>query len=114
MSDIQVPVTNGCDECRRLRSELRAANERIADLAGQIDWKSKAKILTESEAEGIRAQRESFAQMNEQQNEIAKFLRVHYAAEISRGEHAGLSLATIITKYLARERTAAAKAGVVQ
>ena len=92
------------DEIRTLRSELRAANERIADLANQIDWKSKAKILTESEAEGIADLRKQFDAMKNEQDRIARFFRNYYSAEIERGEHAGLSLAEVVCKYLARER----------
>jgi len=76
---IQIPVHNDEDalraENRTLRSELRAANERIADLASQIDWKSKAKILTEAEAAGIADLRAQFETLNDEQNKIVKYIR---------------------------------------
>ena len=104
MSEIQVPVTNGCEECKKLRNDLRAANERVADLAGQIDWKSKAKILTEDEERGITELRGMFTAMKEEQDRIAKFFRNYYSAEIERGEHAGMKLSEIVCRYLAKER----------
>lgn len=104
----------GKSENKQLRSELRAANERIADLAGQSDWKSKAKILTEDEERSITELRASFDAMNAEQNEIAKYLRRYYADEIARGEHAGMSLVEILKRYLSRERQATAKAGGAQ
>ncbi len=73
------------EENRTLRSELRAANERIADLAGQIDWKSKAKILTESEAEGIADLRAQFENLNDSQNKIVKYLRDSFPASLGTG-----------------------------
>lgn len=87
-------------EIRTLRSELRAANERVADLAGQIDWKSKAKILTEAEAAGIADLRAQFEALNDSQNQIAKFLRDNYSAEITNGSHNGRSLSNIVCGYL--------------
>ena len=102
------------DELRTVRSELRAANERIADLASQIDWKSKSKILTESEAENIAAQRREWEGMNDQQNVIGRFLRDHYAAEIASGAHNGRSLADLICGYLGELKALKAKQGAVQ
>jgi phage host-nuclease inhibitor protein Gam len=104
MSEIQVPVTNGCEECRKLRSELRAANERNADLAGQIKQHAESRVIAPYEEEAIREQGRAFTAMNDQQNEIAKYLREHYAKEIARGEHAGMPLVEVLKRYLSRER----------
>jgi hypothetical protein len=102
------------DELRTVRSELRAANERIADLASQIDWKSKAKILTESETERINEQARAFNAMNDERNTIAKYLRTEYAAEIASGAHNGRSLAEIICGYLGELKALKTKQGAVQ
>lgn len=92
------------DEIRTLRSELRAANERIADLSGQIKQHGESRVIAPYEEEAIREQARAFTAMNDQQNEIAKYLREYYAQEIARGEHAGMSLAEVIKRYLSRER----------
>lgn len=102
------------DELRTARSELRAANERIADLQAQIKQHGESRVIAPYEEEAIREQARAFAAMNDQQNEIAKFLRTNYASEISNGEHAGMSLVDVIKRYLSRERQATAKTGVVQ
>lgn len=92
------------DEIRTLRSELRAANERIADLSGQIKQHGESRVIAPYEEEAIREQARAFNAMNDQQNEIAKYLRTHYAQEIARGDHSGISLAEVIKRYLSRER----------
>ena len=84
------------EENRTLRSELRAANERIADLASQIDWKSKAKILTEAEAEGIADLRAQFETLNDSQNHIVKYLRDNFPQSLGTAP----SLSAIVISLL--------------
>lgn len=99
---------------RIIRSELRAANDRIADLSSQIDWKSKAKILTEGEAENIAAQRREWEAMNNEQNAIARFFRDHYGSEIASGAHSGRSLSSVVCQYLGELKALKAKQEPVQ
>lgn len=47
---------------------------------------------------------QSFLQLNEEVNQIAKFLRIEYAREIETGQHGGLSLSQAVIRYLSRER----------
>lgn len=102
------------DEISTLRSELRAANERIADLSGQIKQHGESRVIAPYEEEAIREQARGFNAMNDQQNEIAKYLREHYAQEIARGEHAGMTLVEVLKRYLSRERQFSASKAAVQ
>lgn len=87
-------------ENRTLRSELRAANERIADLAGQIKQRGESRVIAPYEEEAIREQARAFAACNDEQNKLGKYLRENFARQISRGEHNGLGLADICIRYM--------------
>ena len=83
------------------RDDLR---KRYSDLFVEyntvLQERDVARIALASAAQSYQ----SFVQLNEQQNQIAKFLRLNYAAEIEAGEHGGMTLAQILSRYLARER----------
>ena len=86
--------------------ENRALRHRVADLASQLKERGESRLMAPHEEEAIRGMKQSFDAMNEQQNQIAKFLRGHYADEINRGEHNGLDFAAVVIRYLQRERDA--------
>lgn len=70
------------DENRTLRSELRAANERIADLAGQIKQHSESRVIAPYEEEAIREQGRAFEAINTEMNRITKHVRDSFPASL--------------------------------
>jgi hypothetical protein len=90
------------EKIKVLASENAGLRERIEDLSAQLTKARASRLLSPSEEEAIARLRAEHHEMNQQQNQIALFLRHNFAEEIVRGEHAGMSLVDVITKYLSR------------
>ena len=99
-------------EIGRLKMENAGLRDRNADLVGQIDWHSKAITISPENLEAMQCQRNEFDAMKHEQDEIAKFLRIAYANEISAGAHNGRSLSDVVTAYLGELKELRKKASV--
>lgn len=89
---------------RRHRGAAEALNKRykhlLAEYNSVLQERDAARIALASATQSYQ----SFVQLNEQQNQIAVFLRLNYQAEISSGAHGGMTLAQVVIRYLGRER----------
>lgn len=72
-------------ELRTARSELRAANERVADLAGQIKQHGESRVIAPYEEEAIREQGRAFESCNDQQNKIVRYVRDNFPEALGTG-----------------------------
>lgn len=101
-----------------LRAKCAGKDSEIVSLWVQLNEEKEKWRLVEAELEERRQavqgmetalasanqNYQSFLQLNEEVNQIAKFLRVEYAREIETGQHSGLSLSQAVIRYLSRER----------
>ena len=97
--------------CKNLVIEHRLYRERNVDLAAQVQelcGLNGTKLMTPAQLEGIATMRAEHAEMAAEQRKIGLYLRREFAAEIERGEHAGMSLSDLLIKYLSRVKHDAA------
>ncbi len=87
---------------KAIRLENASLREVNADITAQLRKARASRLLSPSEEEAIARLRAEHHEMNQQQNQLGLFLRNNFAEEIARGEHTGMSLVDVITKYLSR------------
>jgi hypothetical protein len=80
-----------------LETELEGLRKDVKELRGN-------KALLDSEVEEIARLRVEHLQMQDDINKLALFLRDHYKNEIALGQHLGVSLVDVVSRYLGRER----------
>lgn len=87
---------------------LRAYEDLLGEMGALrrdvIDLRSNQGALLKSEVDEIATVRAQHRNMMDEQNDIALFLREHYKDDIALGQHNGMTLVQVVTKYLGRER----------
>jgi predicted nucleic acid-binding Zn-ribbon protein len=90
------------EKIKALETEKAGLLERNADLAAQVVELRAAELLTPAQAEAIATLRREHTEMSAEINKLGIFLRRNFEAEIQRGEHEGMSLSSVIIRYLGR------------
>lgn len=90
-----------------LRAALRAAGYSRSDDDARAVMESACRFVDDyNRASPVRQEEHrQFLALNQAMNEIALFLRHHYAVEISSGHHNGLTTSSVVIRYLAIERS---------
>lgn len=91
------------DEAKRETSRYLIRKNEIRKEISEMERKL-AEMPKWHEVEYAYEREREFQRIKKDQDEIALYLRGHYGSEIGAGEHAGLSLAQCVIRYLERER----------
>ena len=73
----------------------------VKKTASEINGMNQA---MKAQAAQIKANLDAYQQARKDQDKIALYLGEHYADEIKRGKHNGMTFAEVIIMYLSRER----------
>src|SRR5277367_2365857 len=87
-----------------LLREMSALRELNKDLNQQVQDSLTRKSITPAELEEITRIRGEHSRLLKEQAEIIVYMRDNFATEMARGDHAGMTLAQIVTMYMGRAK----------